>query len=576
MSRIVGIDLGTSTTCISSVEDGQPIVVHGVRNKVIPSYIYVMEDGRILIGENAKAQVIADPYNTIWATKRLIGRAFKDQSVQDCLERFAYQISGSDKGGVLVHGRERPFTPINVATLILKSVGRQASKFLGQPVEKAVITVPASFNDLQRKATKMAGERAGLEVVRLVNEPTAAALAWGYTDDSERTIAVYDLGGGTFDVSILVTGNGVYEVLATRGNSWLGGEDFDNRIVDYVTDRFKKQHKINIYNDKMAHQRIKTAAENAKIELSSNDSTRIYIESICPDLNYYADVDYTISRDQFDKLAEDLVDKTIETFRKTIEDAELEMDDLDNIILVGGMTRIPLVREKLEEFLGRPPDFSIDPDEAVAKGAAIHAAALAGQEVLLPAPAAVKPKPKQDEVLEVGTENTEDAASTPGETQQSATIELPAEAEAISIPAAPIPLGQSTDQEPDPFSRQVAKAPLLIDVLSQSVGISDVAGLFVPLIEHNTKLPTKVSKMVTTCVDRQAAIRISVYQGEERYVKDKVTLGEFVLKGIELASRGIPQIEVIFNIDQSGIFTVTACDLKTNAVKEIRVEGTFV
>lgn len=568
MSKIMGIDLGTSTTCVSVVNNGKPVVIPGVRGTMVtPSYVYVMEDGRILIGEKAKAEEIADPYNTVWATKRLIGRKYSEPEVQECLEKLSYRITQSKKGEVLVHGRGRTFSPIDVGSLILKFVARLATKHVGESMKKCVITVPASFNDLQRKATKMAGERTDLEVVRLVNEPTAAALAWGYHEESERTVAIYDLGGGTFDVSILSIGQGVYEVISTRGDSWLGGEDFDNRLVDDMVSQFKEKYDINIYNDKIAHQRVKTASEAAKIELSSKESTKIFVEKVCVDLHPTANVEVSYTRDQFESMVEDLVDKTIVTLEQTIKDAEMDRDELDNVILVGGMTRLPLVRKKIEEFLGREPDCSINPDEAVAMGAAIHAASLSGETLTLTPPAAARkaagkgpPKKPTGEV----------APSMVGQPFE--------ESVGVVDDQEPVPMGEAEGEgvgfeEPAPVQ---VKAPLLIDVVSQSVGISDLAGLFVPLIRNNTKLPAKVSQVVTTCVDQQEAIRISVFQGEGKYVKDKVMLGEFVLKGIESARRGIPQVKVTFNIDQSGLFTVSAKDLKTNVEKEIQVEGLII
>ncbi|HUT52543.1 MAG TPA: Hsp70 family protein [bacterium] len=582
MSRILGIDLGTSTTSVALVREGKPVVIPAVRgSKVTPSYIYVMDDGRITVGENAKIEAIADPYNTIWATKRLIGRAYKDPHVQECLEKLSYRIVASDKGGVAVQGREKFFSPIKVASLILKYVSRLSANFTGEEPKKAVITVPASFNDLQRKATKQAGENIGLEIIRLVNEPTASALAWGYDKDAESTVAIYDLGGGTFDVSILAIGKGVYEVLATRGDSWLGGEDFDERLVNYVVKMFKSHYQINILNDKMAHQRLKNAAENAKIELSTKESTRIFIPAICPDMDRNADVDYRITRSHFEGMVEDLVKNTIETFERTIADADLEKDELDNIILVGGMTRLPIVRRMIEEFLGRPADYSVDPDLAVAIGAAIHAASLEGEEIALapppslrrkaagpkaegPMPPVAAPPPRLPSPGHPGTEwsHEQDAADEP---IAMAPAEEPAEE--------PAGAAEGVKQAAPLLPALKGKAPLLIDVVSQSVGISDMAGLFVPIIPRNTKLPAKLSQVFTTAMDNQEAIRISIYQGEGQYVKNIVLLGEFSLRGIETAARGLPQIIVTFNIDQSGLFTVSAKDLKTNVQKEITVEG---
>jgi molecular chaperone DnaK (HSP70) len=578
MSSILGIDLGTSTTSVALVQDGKPVVVPAVRgSKVTPSYIYVMEDGRIIVGENAKFEAIADPYNTIWATKRLIGRVAGDPHIQECLERMPYRISVSEKG-VRIKGRDKFFTPVKVGSFILKYVSRLAAHFTGEEPKQAVITVPASFNDLQRKATKQAGDNIGLEVIRLVNEPTASALAWGYHREAESTIAIYDLGGGTFDVSILAIGKGVYEVLATRGDSWLGGEDFDNRIVNYVVKMFNSHYNINILNDKMAHQRLKNAAEAAKIELSTKDTARIFLPVICPDLDRTADVDYRITRSHFEGMVEDMVKDTIDTFQKALADAELDKDELDNVILVGGMTRLPLVRRMIEEFMGRPADYTVDPDLAVAIGAAIHAASLEGEEISLAPPPSLQsktapagkeeeaaalpplaaPPPGLPEPGKAGTEwnHEEDAADEP--------VAAPSEASFADLRGL-------TPEPPEPPLK--GRAPLLIDVVSQSVGISDMAGILVPIIPHNTKLPAKLSRVFTTAMDNQEAIRISIFQGEGQYAKNNVLLGEFSLRGIETAPRGAPQILVTFNIDQSGIFTVSAKDLKTNVLKEITVEG---
>ncbi len=603
MTRILGIDLGTSTTCVSIVENGTPTVIPGASaSKITPSYLYVKENGKILVGLNAKANVIADPHNTIWATKRLIGRRYNDPTVQECKKRLSYEIEPSKNGEVLVKARGTVLTPIKVASLILKFIAQLSSAYLKEDAQKAVITVPASFNDLQRKATKTAGDSIGLEVVRLVNEPTAAALAWGYHEDSERTIAVYDLGGGTFDVSILAIGHGVYSVLATRGDPWLGGEDFDNRLVDHIVKEFQKKHGVDIYGDKMGHQRIKSAAENAKVELSSKESVKIYLPTPCPDM-VKADVDTTVTRPQFESMIEDLADRTVEIFKKTLDDAEMDMDELDSVVLVGGMTRLPLVRQKIQELIGRPADFSVNPDEAVAIGASIHASALAGEKILLSPPASTRPKSAEldrQEILEAMIDAFEMVGEEWQEDPQS--DEPPPPAPQVSArngyrsdwtsPPWPLPNPgsptlrscvilralQASEAMPldkpafVPVEPRIADAPLLIDVLSQSVGISDMVGIFVPLIVKNSKLPIKVSQEVTTCTHQQKAIRISVYQGEERYVRDQVKLGEFVLQDIEKAPRGVPQVKVTFKIDQSGMFTVSAKDLKTNSEKEIMIK----
>lgn len=574
MSAILGIDLGTATTCVAVVKNGIPIVIPSAFNsKITPSYLYVMENGRVRVGLQAKAEAATDPCNTIWSTKRMIGRKYDDPSVQECIERLPYKIASSPSGEVLVMSRNKVLTPEMVASLILRSVARLASLHLNQETKRAVITVPASFNDPQRKTTKLAGDKVGIEVVRLLNEPTAAALAWGYHEESQRTIAVYDLGGGTFDVSILLIGHGVFEVLATRGDSWLGGEDFDNRLSEHIIKGLNKQHGVDLNEYKLARQAVKAAAEDIKIELSSKELVKISIP--CPG-SEHENLDIKITRPEFESVIEDLVDRTIDTFKKTLEDAEVDMDELDSAVLVGGMTRLPLVRQKIEDLIGRPPDGSVNPDEAIAVGAAIHASALAGEKILLNSPASARQKPARVE-KEKMFEELIDAHAGVGHEYELGESDVPpqlAETGDARDEFVVVPMGEPDRSEMAVASAgpRLVEAPLLIDVLSQSVGISDLAGLFVPLIENNSKLPAKVSQVVTTCADRQEAIRISVYQGEGRYIKDKVMLGEFVLQGIEAAPRGAPQIKVTFLIDSSGMFTVTAKDLKTNVEKRIVIE----
>ncbi len=723
MEQIAGIDLGTSTSCLAMVIDGKPVVIPDSRgNRVTPSYIHVMEDGRIMVGPQAKVEVISDPYSTIWATKRLIGRRYSDQEVQEAKKLFGYEITEAKDGGVLVSGRDKELSPTEVGAIILKYLLRVGKKHLGQEIKRAIITVPAYFTDPQRKATREAGTMVGLDVVRLVNEPTAAALAYGYDRDVEQTVAVYDLGGGTFDLSIMSIGQGVFEVMATDGDSYLGGEDFDNILVHHLVEEFKKKHNINIFNDKMAHQRVKDAAERAKIELSKSDEAEINIPSICPDLDKFAVVEAVINRKQFEHMTGHLIDKTIDVFKKLLKDASMSIKDLDNVIMVGGMTRMPLVLVKVEEFLGREPDTSVDADEAVGIGAAIHAASLSGQKMLKkrrvveataakdtrpeqaaaqektrpgavssqertmpgqPAQEAVSepkekeapsvkdleqehlPMDKQDASLPIEPERVEqqqpapqegprpqqaseperaglqdffaDAeeqsglSASPGDTMPGALAEQVMEEQKAGpeefepeMPEAeePVPLSGEEEATPadeaareqaaqamagdhpvlaDPDTIETAEdrtrsmeqegleeekaeeeeegqeemvaAPVLLDVLTHTLGIAHFGGHFVPLINRFAKLPARATKTFTTCVDQQENLRITVLQGEEEYVQNNTSLGEFVLSGIEKAKRGVPEVEVCFDIDQSGLFKVSAKDKRSGAEKEIKIEN---
>jgi len=392
MPRTIGIDLGTSTTCMAIVEDARPRVIPVGTSSVIPSYIHLREDGRILIGDMAKSEAIADPYNTIWATKRLIGRGIDEKGVAECIENLTYKLSGDGAGNIVIQGRGKTFSPEWVASLILRFVVNEAGKHLEEKVSKAIITVPGTFNKQQRNATINAAKKVGLEVTRLVNEPTAAAMAWGYSKNAGQTVAVFDLGGGTLDVSVLQIGEGSYKLLAAGGDPWLGGEDFDNILVKRVAADFKKKHGINVYSDKIAHQRVKDQCELAKKLLSQESSARVFIPTIAPDISRVADVDYTITREDFDQLISGLVDRAMKIFKKTLKKADMKQEDIDNVLMVGGMTRVPLVREKMEEILGRPPETSVNPDEAVAKGAAVLAGAVDGNKIAIKAPMSTKPE----------------------------------------------------------------------------------------------------------------------------------------------------------------------------------------
>jgi molecular chaperone DnaK (HSP70) len=392
VENYIGIDLGTSTTCVAVVREEGPVVIpDAVDNPVMPSYVYIREDNRVLVGEPAKSEGVADPYNTIWGTKRLMGRKSNDPMIAECRERFPFTIKDGAGGAVMIESRGKLLPPEWVASVLLKAAAAQAARYLGAPVKKAVITVPGTFNAEQRDATSRAAARAGLEVLRLLNEPTAAALAWGFHKDCNQTIAVFDLGGGTLDVAVIRVGEGGDKVLGHGGEPWLGGEDFDQAVMDRVALEVSNKHRINVYRDKIAHLRLKYAAERAKIELSREESSRIFLPTICPDVSRAADADYTLSRVEFEKLVGPLVDRAVGVFAGALAQAGLTVADLDNVMLVGGMTRTPLVRSRLEEALGRPAEGSVNPDEAVALGAAIHAASYKGTRVSLAPPPSTKP-----------------------------------------------------------------------------------------------------------------------------------------------------------------------------------------
>ena len=774
MDRIVGIDLGTSTSCLALIMNGEPVVVPDSRGTTVtPSYIHVMDDGKILVGLQAKVEVISDPYSTIWATKRLIGRRYDDPEVQQAKKYFGYDIVAAPDGTVRVKGRDKVLSPTEVSAVILKYLTRIGKRYIGEEIKKVVITVPAYFTDPQRKATREAGAMIGLDVVRLLNEPTAAALAYGYDQDAEQTIAIYDLGGGTFDLSILAMGQGVFEVVATEGDSYLGGEDFDNRLVDFLVNDFKKKFNIDIFNDKMAHQRVKDAAERAKVALSVKDEVEINLPAICPDVNRWAGIETTITRKQYEDMVADLVERTTTIFDRLLKSVSMTRKDIDNLILVGGMTRMPMVRRKAAEYYGREPDVTLNPDEAVAIGAAIYAASLSGEKLLkkrrlveaapsplestrpgvavnertrpgvvpgqdqtrpgiapsaqvraparppapkpppgpppadqgltrpaftdqgstrpgaAPPPPGPAPKPpvapppmsdfsRLDLPIEKAALDTSlpldrqalasappappeppaEREAPPLETEPAAPAPEPAEPEASPAPAAastggpgysgfddfflspqeeppapppargpvtitgPPPVAAAVEEsapepsapspprpdlepeeartlapppaeyddrprsagpivrdEPEPpvpvaaSAPEYVNAPVLLDVLSQSVGIGHFGGHFVPLVKRFAKLPARSTQVFTTCTDNQDRIRISVLQGESRYIKGNTSLGEFVLEGIERGRRGVAVIEVSFDIDQSGLFTVSARDNRTGAAKEVRIEN---
>ncbi len=498
MSRIIGIDLGTTNSCVAVMEAKDVRVIENEEGmRTTPSVVAYTEDGEILVGMPAKRQAITNPENTLYAVKRLIGRRFDDPVVQRHVSMVSYKVVRADNGDAWVEVRGRKMAPAQISAEVLKKMKQTAERYLGAPVEKAVITVPAYFNDAQRQATKDAGRIAGLEVVRIINEPTAAALAYGFDKKKSGTVAVYDLGGGTFDISILEIGEGVFEVKSTNGDTFLGGEDFDQRLIHYIADEFKKEHGIDLRNDRLALQRLKEAAEKAKIELSSTMQTEVNLPFITADQSGPKHLVMKITRAKFEALVEDLIERTIEPCKRALADAGLRPADIDEVILVGGQTRMPKIVERVKEFFGREPHLGVNPDEVVAVGAAIQGAVLAGE----------------------------------------------------------------------------VKDVLLLDVTPLSLGIETLGGVFTRIIERNTTIPTRKSQIFSTAEDNQTAVTIRVYQGEREIAAENKLLGQFDLIGIPPAPRGVPQIEVTFDIDANGIVHVSAKDLATGKEQAIRIQA---
>ena len=498
MSKIIGIDLGTTNSCVAIMEGSQAKVLENTEGaRTTPSVVAFTEEKEKLIGQPAKRQAVTNPENTIFAVKRLIGRNFEDPTVKKDIEAAPFKIVNSEKGDAWIEAKGEKYSPSQISAFILQKMKETAEKYLGQTVTKAVITVPAYFNDAQRQATKDAGKIAGLEVLRIINEPTAASLAYGLDKKQNKKIAVYDLGGGTFDVSILELGDGVFEVKSTNGDTFLGGEDFDNTIVEYLIAEFKKDSGIDLKSDKLALQRLKEAAEKAKIELSAAEQTDINLPFITADKTGPKHINLKMTRAKLEALVEDLIAKTIPPCKTALKDAGISASDVDEVVMVGGMTRMPKVMAEVKNFFGKEPNKSVNPDEVVAMGAAIQAGVLQGD----------------------------------------------------------------------------VKDVLLLDVTPLSLGIETLGGVSTKLIEKNTTIPTKKSQVFSTAEDNQPAVSIKVLQGEREMATDNKLLGNFELIGIAPAPRGVPQIEVTFDIDANGIVNVSAKDKGTGKEQKIQIQA---
>lgn len=496
MGKIIGIDLGTTNSCVAVMEGNEPVVIPNQEGgRTTPSIVAFTDKGERLVGQVAKRQAITNPENTIFAIKRLIGRRYDDKEVQRDIKILPYKIVRAKNGDAHVMVRGREYSPPEISAMILQKLKQAAEDYLGEKVKEAVITVPAYFNDSQRQATKDAGRIAGLDVKRIINEPTAASLAYGLDKKGDRKIAVFDMGGGTFDISILEIGEGVFEVKATNGDTHLGGEDIDLKVMDYLVDEFKREQGIDLRNDRMALQRLKEAAERAKMELSTSNETEINLPFITADASGPKHLVMKLTRAKLESLAEDIINRVVEPCHMALKDSGNSPSDINEVILVGGMTRMPKIQEKVKEIFGREPSKGVNPDEVVAVGAAIQAGVLAGE----------------------------------------------------------------------------VKDVLLLDVTPLSLGIETLGGVFTKLIERNTTIPTRKSQIFSTATDNQTAVEIHVLQGEREMAADNKSLGRFQLVGIPPAPRGVPQIEVTFDIDANGILNVSAKDLGTGKEQAIKI-----